>query len=63
MFLAFMFLLMICGALGVLIWLAVRRVIRHMQDCPEAARLISEHVITPLLTGKPEEKREIEKPE
>lgn len=52
-----------CG--GVLAWLMWRRVIAHMRRNPEAAKLIAEHVIAPLLTGgkepKDEDKREVKR--
>jgi hypothetical protein len=52
MFLAFFALLMFCGVVGVFCWLALRRVLDHMRRNPEAARLISQNVIAPLLMGK-----------
>lgn len=52
MFLAFFTLLMLNGVIGVLAWLAWNRVTEHMRADPEAARLVAEHVIAPLLTGK-----------
>ena len=54
-------LLVLVGGLGVLVWLAARRVARHLAGNPEAARLISEHLITPLLIGKQEPKPEPKK--
>lgn len=52
MFWAFMFLLMLDGTIGVVVWLGARTVLAHMRANPEAARLVSEHVIAPLLTGE-----------
>lgn len=52
MFLAFFALLMLNGLIGVLAWLAWNRLTEHLRDNPEAAKLIAEHVIAPLLTGK-----------
>lgn len=52
MVLAFLALVMFCGLVGVLFWLAFSRVRDHMRRHPEAAKLFSEHVITPLLMGK-----------
>ncbi len=54
-------LLALVGGLGVLVWLAARRLARHLAGNPEAARLISEHLITPLLIGKQEPKPEPKK--
>lgn len=56
MFLAFFALLMLCGGVGVLCWLVLKRVTEHMADNPEAADLVARHVIAPLLTGKKEKK-------
>ena len=58
MFLAFFSLVMLNGLAGVLIWLAWRRVAEHLRNHPEAAKFVAEHVITPLLCGKPPEKKE-----
>ena len=58
MFCAFFSLLMICGGIGVLVWLAWQRITAHLRKNPEAAKLVSqviaEHIIPPLLTGEPE---------
>lgn len=62
MWLAFMLLLLLNGAIGVVVWLALRRVQAHMKANPEAAKLIAEHVIAPLLCGE-EPKGEPPKPE
>lgn len=62
MVLAFLVLLMFCGAVGVVCWLALSRLRDHMRRNPEAAKLISEHVIAPLLTGGKEPEAE-NKPE
>lgn len=55
MFLAFMCLLFLCGGVGVVLWLGFRRLQAHMQKNPEAAKLVAEHVIAPLLMGKKDE--------
>jgi hypothetical protein len=55
-------LLMLNGAVGVLVWLAWQRVSTHMRNYPEAARLVAEHVLAPILTGQKEPKPE-SKPE
>ena len=59
MVLAFLALLMFCGVVGVVCWLALSRVLNHMRRNPEAAKLISEHVIAPLLMGKQPEDEEM----
>ena len=48
---AFLCLLMLCGAVGVVAWLAWQRLTTHMRSNPEAAKLVAEHVIAPLLMG------------
>jgi len=55
MFCAFFSLLMICGGIGVLVWLACQRIGSHLQKNPEAAKYLAEHVIVPVITGSPEE--------
>ena len=52
MFFAFMFLLMLCGGVGVLVWLAWRRIAAHLRKHPDAAKLIGEHVVAVLLSGE-----------
>jgi len=44
-------------AYGAVAWLAVRRVIRHLQGDPNAIQEVTEHVLVPLL-GKSVEKKE-----
>lgn len=51
MFWLFFFHLMLDGVIGVVVWLALRRVQAHMKASPEASRLIAEHVIAPILSG------------
>ena len=64
MFLAFFILLMMCGGIGVLVWLGWQRVAAHLKNHPEAARILAEHVITPLLVGEKEpENKPPDKPE
>jgi hypothetical protein len=64
MFFPFVCLLMFCGVVGVLVWLGWQRITAHMQQNPEAAKLVAEHVIAPLLMGgkKPEESPKEEQP-
>jgi hypothetical protein len=65
MFFAFVLLLALTGALGFLLWTAWRRLSVHLRENPEAAKLIAEHVLAPVLFGKVKaaEKREPEKSE
>jgi len=60
MVLMFILLFVFDIVIGVLAWLAWQRVNAHLRENPEAAKLIAEHVIAPLLTGKTE-KAEIKK--
>ena len=48
---AFFSLLMIIGGVGLLVWFSWQRVSAHMQKHPDAAKLVAEHVIAPLLIG------------
>jgi hypothetical protein len=52
MFFAFLFLLLLDGGIGVLVWLAGRRLSQHMKECPEAGVAIAKHVVMPLLGCK-----------
>jgi len=61
MFCPFFFLLMLTGGVGALAFFGWRLVTGHLREHPEAAKLISEHVITPLLIGKQEAKPEPKK--
>lgn len=54
----FLILLMLNGAIGVLAWLAWRRVAEHMRNDPAAAELVAKYVIAPLLTGEKKAKPE-----
>ena len=49
----------VLGGLGVLVWLGGRKVIRHLRQDPEGARLLVEHIVMPLLgkEAKPEAKK------
>jgi hypothetical protein len=53
-FLLFM-LLVFHGLVGVVIYFAWQRLTAHMRKNPEAAKLVAEHVIAPLLIGRKEE--------
>lgn len=57
MFLAFIILLLLNVIIGAAAWLCWSRINAHMRADPEAARLIAEHVIAPLLTGKKKEEK------
>ncbi|MDB5309113.1 MAG: hypothetical protein JWO38_3315 [Gemmataceae bacterium] len=39
-----------------LLWYALRRVLNHLRNNPEAQTAITKHVMTPLFGDKPEEK-------
>ena len=56
MVIMFLLLVLFNCAIGVLVFLAVRRVVKHMRENPEASKLVAEHVIAPLLTGLRSEK-------
>jgi hypothetical protein len=40
---------------GVVLWLACRRVSRHLQGNAEAVKAVADHVLIPLLGRRPEE--------
>ena len=42
---------MIVGGIGLLVWFGWQRVSAHMRKHPDAAKLVAEHVIAPLLIG------------
>jgi hypothetical protein len=52
MFLAFVTLLLLNVIIGAGVWICWSRISAHMRADPEAAKLIAEHVIAPLLYGK-----------
>jgi hypothetical protein len=52
MVLMFILLFLFDVVVGVLVFLGWQRVTAHLRANPEAARLVAEHVIAPLLTGK-----------
>jgi len=54
LFILLVVLLAIVGGVGVLVWIGLRRVSSHLQQNPEAAKLLAEHIVAPLLVGKPE---------
>ena len=54
MLLAFVILLLLNVIIGAVAWVCVSRVLAHMRADPEAAKLVSEHIIAPLLYGKKE---------
>ncbi len=60
MFCAFFSLLMLCGGVGVCVWLLAQRITAHMRSDPEFARLFAQGVITPLLTGGKKSEDEVE---
>lgn len=60
MYFAFFCLLMFNVMVGTLVFYCYLRITEHMRNNPEAARLVAEHVIAPLLTGRKEPKEEKE---
>ncbi len=50
---------------GALLWLAVRRILRHLQGNEEAVKAVTDHVLIPLLGRRPEDESECppDKPE
>ena len=59
-FVLFVAALVVIGGIGVLVWFGGRRIARHLEVNPEAAKLLAEHVIMPLLVrkeAKPEAKK------
>jgi hypothetical protein len=46
--------LLATGLDGGVLWLAFRRVSRHLQGNPEAVKAVADHVLIPLLGRKPE---------
>lgn len=49
---AFLLLFMICGSIGILAWFACQKIAAHLKKNPEAAKLLMEHLIVPMLTDK-----------
>lgn len=43
---------------GVVLWLAIRRISRHLQGNPEAVKAVTEHVLIPLLGRRPDNENE-----
>jgi hypothetical protein len=58
MFLVFLTFLVTTALYGVLLWLAIRRVSRHLQGNAEAIKAVTDHVLIPLLGRRPEGDRE-----
>ena len=65
MFLIFLTFLLTTAGYGILLWLACRRVSRHLQGNPEAVKAVTDHVLIPLLCRRPngENERPVDKPE
>ncbi|HTU92890.1 MAG TPA: hypothetical protein VMF69_22610 [Gemmataceae bacterium] len=55
MFLIFMTFLLTTAAYGALLWLACRRVLRHLKGNPEAVKAVTDHVLIPLLGRRPDD--------
>jgi len=62
MFLAFFMLLMLCGGIGVLVWLGWQRIANHLKNDESAKKYFVEHIVTPLLLSesKADDKRQKE---
>jgi hypothetical protein len=58
MFCAFMTLLTLVAAAGMLVWLGWRRVAAHLNSNEAAKHCFLEHIVTPLLLGRREPKPE-----
>jgi hypothetical protein len=58
MFLVFLTFLLTTAAYGILLWLACRRVSRHLQGNAEAVKAVTDHVLIPLLGRRAEGGRE-----
>jgi len=58
MFLIFLTFLLTTAGYGALLWLACRRIMRHLKDNPEAVKAVTEHVLIPLLGRRPEDERD-----
>jgi hypothetical protein len=53
-FLVFLTFLLTTALYGGLLWLACRRVSRHLQGNPEAVKAVADHVLIPLLGRRQE---------
>ncbi len=49
------------GLYGFLLWLACRRVARHLQGNAEAVKAVTEHVLLPILGRQAEQKPAVQK--
>jgi hypothetical protein len=54
MFLVFLTFLLTTAVYGALLWLAVRRISRHLQGNAEGVKAVTNHVLIPLLGRRPE---------
>lgn len=61
MFLIFLTFILTTGLYGGLLFLAGRRVARHLQGNPEAVKAVTEHVLLPILGRKPDNGATVQK--
>lgn len=55
MWLVFLTFLVTTALYGVLLWLACRRVSRHLQGNADAVKAVADHVLIPLLSRRPDD--------
>jgi len=58
MFLIVLTFLLTTALYGFLLWLACRRISRHLQGNPEGVKAVTDHVLIPLLGRQPDEESE-----
>lgn len=58
MFLIVLTFVMTTAIYGTLLWLAVRRVSRHLQGNPDGIKAVTDHVLIPLLGRRPDAESE-----
>ena len=58
MFLMVLTFVMTTAIYGILVGLAFRRVLRHLQNNPEGVRAVTDHVLIPLLGRQPDDERQ-----
>jgi hypothetical protein len=54
MFLVFLTFLLTTALYGVLLWLACRRISRHLHGNAEGVRAVTDHVLIPLFSRRPD---------
>lgn len=55
MFLVFLTFLLTTALYGALLWLAVRRVLRHLQGNEDGIKAVTQYVLLPLLGRQPQD--------